>query len=333
MDINTFHPSTVREKKTMSLFRSSTVSAALACVICAVFAAEAEGPTTYTFLRADIGGRAAAMAGTFVSQTEDPNCLFYNPAGLGMLQQPAGSIGFFKHLMDINAGSIAFAYPLEDVGVLSAGIVYFNYGSFDETDDLGTVLGSFSAGDLAVSAGYAGQLEENLTYGASTKLIYSQIAGYSSTGIGFDAGVLYRIPESKVTVGAAIRNVGTQLSRFAETREDLPLDLTVGGSIIPRGLPLVFSVNFHKLNETGDSFGDRFRNFSVGGEFTLSPVLQLRFGYNNEQRRELKIGTSSGLAGFSGGLGVTVDTYRVDYALSSLGKIGSLHRVTIGAIF
>jgi hypothetical protein len=273
------------------------------------------------------------MAGTFVTQTDDPNCLFYNPAGLAVMQQPAGSIGFFKHLMDINAGSLAFAYPVPDAGVLSAGIVYFNYGSFDETDDLGTVLGTFSAGDLAFSAGYAGTFEEDLTYGASAKLIYSQIAGYSSTGIGCDAGILYRIPDSKVTVGASIRNLGAQLSRFAGTREDLPVDFTVGGSVVPKGLPLLFSVNFHKLNEASDTFGDRFKRFSVGGEFTLSPVLQARFGYSNSQRRELKIGTSSGLGGFSAGLGVTIEGYRLDYALSSLGKIGSLHRITLATTF
>jgi|WetSurMetagenome_2_1015567.scaffolds.fasta_scaffold82703_3 hypothetical protein len=289
--------------------------------------------TTYTFLRSDVGARSAAMAGTFVTQSDDPNCLFYNPAGLALVQQPSASLGFFKHLMDINAGSIALAYPIPDAGVVSAGIVYFHYGSFDETDDLGNVLGSFSAGDLAFTAGYAATLEDALTYGANVKFIYSQIAGYSSTGIGCDAGLLYRVPDSKVTLGASIRNLGTQLSRFADTREDLPLDLSLGASVIPKGLPLIVSLNFHKLNERADAFGDRFKSFSVGGEFTLSPVLQLRFGYNNAERRELKIGTSAGLAGFSGGLGVTIEGYRLDYALSSLGKIGSLHRITLATTF
>lgn len=289
--------------------------------------------TAYTFLRGDVGARAAAMAGTFVSIADDPNCLFYNPAGSATLSVPSGSLGFFKHLMDINAGSLAYAHPLEGVGVLSAGIVYYNYGSFDRTDDLGNTLGTFTASDLAFAAGFSGMLEENLTYGASAKIITSQIAGYSSAGIGIDAGILYRIPESKITVGAGIRNLGAQMSSYAGVKEDLPLDLTIGGSVVPKGLPLLFSVNFHKLNEEGETFTQRFRTFSLGGEFTLSPVLQFRFGYNNEQRRELKLGTSAGLAGFSGGLGITIDTYRVDYALSSLGKTGSLHRISLATSF
>ncbi len=289
--------------------------------------------STYDFLRADANARAAALAGSFVSILGDPNSIFFNPAGLATIQTPAGSVGFFKHLLDINAGFVSYTYPLEDVGNLSAGIVYFNYGSFEETDDLGNSLGTFSANDLAFSAGYSNILSENLYYGVSGKLIYSQIAGYSSTGLGLDAGIVYNIPDSKVTVGGSIRNMGVQLSKFGTTREDLPLDIVIGGTVIPKGLPLLFCLNFHKLNESADNLSDRLSAFSVGGEFTLSPVLQLRFGYDNAQRRDLKIGTSSGLAGMSGGIGLTIKDYKVDYSLNSLGKVGSLHRISIATSF
>ena len=92
-------------------------------------------------------------------------------------------------------------------------------------------------------------------------------------------------------------------------------------------------MNFHKLNESAGKLSDRFRAFTVGGEFTLSRVLQLRFGYNNEQRKDLQIESTSGLAGFSAGVGILISDYRVDYALSSLGKIGSLHRISLGTNF
>jgi hypothetical protein len=293
----------------------------------------AGGTSTFDFLRVDVGARAAAMAGSFVSVTNDPNTLFYNPAGLGTLEAPMGSVGFFKHLLDINAGSASYAQALEDLGWFGAGVVYTNYGSFDRTDYFGNTLGTFSANDLALALGYANVLEENLTYGVGLKFIYSSVAEYSATGIAWDIGLLYTIPESKAALGISIRNFGAQLDSYADTRESMPLDIVVGGSIVPRGLPLMLNLNFHKLNEEAGDLAERFRAFSVGGEFTLSSVLQLRFGYNNEQRRELKIGTSAGLAGFSGGLGVTVSGYNVDYALSSLGKIGGLHRITVGTSF
>lgn len=290
----------------------------------------AETNTVYNFLRNDVSPRAAALAGSFVTITGDPNSIFYNPAALSTLETPMGSIGFFKHLLDINAGYVSYSQPYEDLGYFGAGILYTNYGTFDETDDLGNNLGSFGATDLAVTLGYSNLLEENLHFGASVKFIYSSIASYKSTGVAGDLGILYTIPESRVTLGASIRNLGTQLTSYISTKEELPLDVVVGVSVMPKGLPLLLNVNFHKLNEDQGKFTDRFRAFSVGGEFTLSKVLQARVGYDNEKRRDLKIGTSTGLGGMSGGIGITVSDYKVDYSLSSLGKIGNLHRISIG---
>jgi hypothetical protein len=289
--------------------------------------------TTYDFLRNDVGARAAALAGSFVSVTEDATVLFYNPAALSTLGTPQGSLGFFKHLLDINSGYLSYSQSIADIGTIGGGIIFTNYGSFDETDDIGNTLGTFSANDLALVAGFSNILDENLYYGVNLKFIYSRIAGYSSTGLAGDVGILYRVPDSRVTLGASIRNIGAQLSSYLTTRENLPLDVAIGASVVPRGLPLLLNLNFHKLNEEVDTFGDRFRAFSIGGEFTLSRVLQVRFGYDNERRKELKIGTSAGLAGFSGGLGITISEYTVDYALSSLGKVGSLHRISIARPF
>ena len=286
--------------------------------------------TIYEFLRNDVSARAAAMAGSFVSVTNDPNVLFYNVAGLSTLDTPKGSVGYFKHLLDINSGYVSYGQSINDVGSVGAGITYTNYGSFTTTDELGNNIGSFNASDLSVAVGYANLLQENLYYGASLKFIYSSIAGYQSTGLAGDLGILYVIPENHIAIGASIRNLGRQLSTYLGTREDLPLDVSIGGSIVPRGIPLLLNVNIHKINDQTDNFGDRFRAFCVGGEFTLSRVFQLRFGYNNEQRKDLQIGTSTGLAGFSAGLGITVSGYRVDYAISSLGSIGSLHRISVG---
>lgn len=317
----------------MKLYLSGTAFLALMLTIVTTHHAFAGTPTAYDFLRADVGSRAAGMAGSFVSITGDPNTIFYNPAGLSTLEKPMGSLGFFKHLMDINAGYVAYSQEFGDLGYFGVGALYVNYGSFNETDDLGNVLGTFSASDMAFTLGYSNIMKENLHYGINAKFIYSSIAGYNSTGAAADFGILYAVPESRFSFGASIRNVGRQFSSYIESKEKLPLDVVVGASVVPRGLPLLININFHKLNEDVDTFGDRFKSFSVGGEFTLSQVIMARFGYNNEQRRELKIGAGAGLAGFSGGIGVTVKEYKVDYALSSLGKIGAFHRISIGTSF
>jgi hypothetical protein len=293
----------------------------------------AGGKTVFNFLRNDVGARAAGLAGSFTTIQGDPDILFYNPAGLASLQSSVGSVGFFKHLLDINAGYLSYSTGIEGVGRFGAGVVYTNYGSFDETNEVGTTVGTFSASDLALSIGYAFTVEENVYLGGAVKGIYSTIGGYSATGVAADLGVLYTIPSSRFALGASIRNLGAQLSSYGSVSEDLPLDIGLGASIVPKGLPLLLNVGVHRLNDDAPDFATRFRAFTVGGEFTLSRVVVLRVGYDNARRKDYKIGSSADLAGFSAGLGILVSGYHFDYALSSLGKAGNLHRISLRTEF
>jgi hypothetical protein len=285
--------------------------------------------STYSFLRSETGARAAALAGSFVSVTNDPNSIFYNPAALATIEGSRGSVGFFKHLLDINGGHLSYSQEFEGAGRFGGGIIYLNYGDFTETDEAGNELGTFGAGDLAAMVGYAGEIEENLTWGANLKLIYSAIAGSHSTAVGMDAGILFRIPEQRLALGLSVRNLGTQLSSYLDTREELPIDIAAGVSIIPKGLPLLLNVNIRSRPEEWGGSGSQIADFTIGGEFTLSRVLQLRFGYDNALRKDLKVGTTAGLAGFASGLGIAVGGYNVDYSITLLGPIGNFHRLSI----
>jgi hypothetical protein len=68
-------------------------------------------------------------------------------------------------------------------------------------------------------------------------------------------------------------------------------------------------------------------------EFTASPNFTLRAGYNNEKRKDAKVSSSSGLAGFSAGGGISTEMYNFDYAYNSFGSIGGLHRVSVAVTF
>jgi hypothetical protein len=288
------------------------------------------GTTTYSFLRLDNGARAAAMAGSFVSITDDPSVIFYNPAGLGTISSSKASFGFLKHLLDINSGYAAFSQPFREWGRFGVGISYVNYGSFIQTNDAGTNVGTFHANEFAFLGGYSNLVYNVIHYGINLKLIYSSIADSRSAALAVDIGGMYLIEEEQITIGASLLNLGRQINAYVDTLENLPLDLKIGISKRLEHLPLLLNLDFHRLNESAEDLVTRFRAFSVGGEFTASEALKLRFGYNNQQRRDLKIGTTAGLAGFSFGAGVYVGRYEIDYAFSSLGKVGSLHRFTVG---
>ncbi len=158
------------------------------CISAAAVRAQETG--TFSFLRNEIGARASAMNGSFVSMSDDPNLIFYNPGGLATISRSEASAGFLKHLLDVNGGYLSYARPMEGIGTLAAGIIYMDYGSFDQTDESMNVLGTFSARDLALVVGIGRSLDEVTSIGLNAKLIYSSIVEFKSSGIALDAGVL-----------------------------------------------------------------------------------------------------------------------------------------------
>jgi hypothetical protein len=288
---------------------------------------------TYDFLKLDISPRAAAVAGSFVADGDDPNVIFYNPAGIGLLSGTPVSFSFLKYLMDINSASLSYSKEFAGIGRFAAGIQYINYGTFTRADESGTELGDFSAGEMAFLIGYSNELEKNFYYGANVKFIYSSIAGVTSTAAALDLGLHYAIPDVRWNFGLSILNFGTQIKSYYSIKEDLPLDIRVGFSKELERLPFRFFLSFNHLNDTQNKFLEHFQQITVGGEFRLGQSMKLRLGYDNEKRKELKIGTIAGLAGISVGLGFKVSTYNVDYSFSSLGSIGALHRFGISTNF
>ncbi len=287
------------------------------------------GQSTYQFLKLDMSARAAALGGSFVANNDDPNVIFYNPAGLDLLSGTKVSFSYLKHLEDINVASLAYSTDLKNIGRVGGGIKYINYGTFTGYDQYGNKTTDYGAGEAALILGYSNILDKNFSYGANFEFIYSKLADRTSTAMAVDLGLHYSFPENMIDFGFSVLNLGSQLSSYYSTKEDLPLDIVFGVSKKMEHLPLKLSLDFHDLNESQSSFFNKFKAFSVGAEFTLSKVLRLRFGYDNQRRSELTIGSFAGLAGFNVGLGAVISGYQFDYGYSSLGLIGALHRISI----
>ena len=284
----------------------------------------------FDFLRTDISARAAAMNGSFVSITDDPNVLFYNPASLSTITSTRLSFSYFKDLLDISSGSAAYARSIDGVGSIGFGILYFDYGTFTTADELDNETGNFGASDLAVVGGWGSAVDEHTSIGLNLEYIYSRIAQYRSTGIALGGGVLYQIPSARMTLGASILHLGKQLTSYDGVSEPLPLDITIGVSEHPEHLPVLLSLNFHRLNDDQDTFLKRLNAYTFGAEFTINPTLLLRGGYSNQQKQDLQTSSQSGFTGFSFGAGLLIKGYQIDYSYNSYGIIGGLHHFSVG---
>ena len=113
----------------------------------------------------------------------------------------------------------------------------------------------------------------------------------------------------------------------------MPLYLRFGFAKRLAHLPLLFTGSLNDLTmETGD-FWDRIRRFSLGGEFDVSEIIKLRLGYDNDVNQSVKPLGGRNFGGITAGLGILWNKFRLDYAYSAYGDLGSQNRLAITGYF
>lgn len=283
----------------------------------------------FNFLRYVESSRASALSGAVVSMPEDVSMIYFNPAVLNTLAGNNFNSTFLKHVLDINSGNVIYSPDLDINGRLAASIGFTSYGSFDYADQFGNLGGTFTSNDLAFGVSYSNSLDSNFHYGVTTKFISVNLEEVATSALAFDFGLLYEIPNKRTNIGLSILHLGTQFNKISEAGESLPLDARIGVNHRLKGLPLLVNFSFHHLADESDGFFDRFKSFSIGGEFYFGDHVEVRLGYNNEIRNLTSAETESSLTGLSGGLGIKTEILNFDYGFSKYGSSANMHRFSI----
>ncbi|MCI0329787.1 MAG: PorV/PorQ family protein [candidate division Zixibacteria bacterium] len=280
------------------------------------------GTRVYPFLKNGVGARPLAMGGAFTGLADDESALYYNPAGATQVRTRALAASYVNYFGDVNSGYLAFLYPVGQTQTAGAALNYFNYGEFVGLDAVGNPTENFTPSDLAFQLTYARQFKAGFSLGLSGKIIYEKLQDYSSSALAADAGFLYNFKNGRGRVGLVLQNLGFQISRFwGAPKEDLPAAVKIGGSVHPVGLPMnvTLDIGFPTDNDPFVSGGVEY--------LKLNPAF-LRAGYTTFGKN-YKAGLESGkdnLAGFSGGFGVLVKKFHIDYAFLPYSTLGSVHR-------
>ncbi|MBD1207256.1 MAG: hypothetical protein H9535_02415 [Ignavibacteria bacterium] len=132
-----------------------------------------------------------------------------------------------------------------------------------------------------------------------------------------------------MNIGLSVLNTGAQIATVNGVQEALPLDVRLGVNHRLHGLPLLLNLTLTRLADNVPVFTDRFLNFAIGGEFYFGSAVRVRIGYDNQRRREIAADAQPRLAGFSGGVEIALDKFTFDYALTSLGMPGDVHRFSL----
>lgn len=241
-----------------------------------------------------------------------------------------------SYFASIQSLSIAYSHTLKS-GNIGFAVKQLGFGEFDAYDITGQPVGSFNASDLLMQTTYSHQ-KGVYRWGASMKLLHSNIELYTSNALLFDLGALFIHPKKDLTVGFTIKNIGISLSEFHQgTNFSAPFDVQAGITFKPERMPLRLSITAHHLHDfdiayedsrllqlqdpLGNplaeevSFADKLaRHVAIGGEFVLGKILKIQLGYNLLKRRELSLENRPSTTGLSWGLAIQTQKWQLSIA-------------------
>ena len=301
--------------------------------------AQVGGITAFSFVDVELSPRIEAMGGSGIAIVDiDVSLGQTTPSLLNAKMHNSLVFSFTDYLSDVNLIGFSYARKWKEFGVFSIGLKAINYGEFEHNDAIGNNLSSFSAHDQVITVGLGKSLNERFILGVNLNMLNSQYETYHAFALSSNVSVTYYNPEKKFTSTLLFKNMGRQLSAYADSEESLPFDVQLGMSKELKHLPFRYSLTFHHLNqfdikspyklssqtniETGgleikeESVAKTaFRHLIIGGE--LNPFRKsffIRGGFNFQRRFDMSLSTYPAMVGFSWGIGFKVLKFRLDYS-------------------
>ena len=306
------------------------------------------------FLSVGIGARALAMSNSVIASTNDVNSGYWNPAALTSQKMKydisAMHSEYFAGIAKLDY--IGASQKVNDSTVFGITIIRFGIDNIPNTleliDENGNVdynrITFFSVADYAFLFSYAKKTQiKELSYGVNLKIIYRNQGEFANAyGFGFDVGIKYN--KNKWLFGANLRDATTTFNAwfynneslenvFLQTGNELPtnsIELTAPKLLIGIGKEFKLSEKFNLLTEIGSDFSFDGKKhilisnkvFSldphIGFELDLKKIIFIRFGVGNFALIKNFDQNSLNFQP-SGGIGLNLFNFSIDYALTDIG--------------
>src|SRR4030066_1696025 len=91
------------------------------------------GTSAAKFLSIGVGPRANAMGGAFTSLANDASAMYWNPAGIALIDQYQAIFTYTKLFADINLNYFGIVIPADEFGSFGVSVTALNYGEMDVT--------------------------------------------------------------------------------------------------------------------------------------------------------------------------------------------------------
>src|SRR5437879_2592627 len=148
--------------------------------------ASGPGTTSADILKIGVGARAIGMGEAYVAQADDVSSLYWNPAGLALMQERQASFMYDQMYQDLKFENANIGIPLEN-GAIGGSLSYLSYGDISGFDSLGNPTGTQTAYSGVATLG-AAWLGSQWSAGANIKGIQEKLADETATAAAFDLG-------------------------------------------------------------------------------------------------------------------------------------------------
>lgn len=303
--------------------------------------------TAAPFLKMGVGARAISMGGGFVALADDATALYWNPAGMTYSQGVTATASHNDWMLDINHDYVGIILPgrsNERIGLSATSLTMGEQQVRTLENPNGTGL-TYGVMDLAISASYARQITDRLSFGLSGKFIQLTAYNESAEALALDIGSILRTDFYGLKIGMALSNFGGDIQfrgRDLIVKADideqidgnynsdvdlrteawpLPLMIRIGLSMDLMGnqhavIPSQFSRLTLALDV--DHPNDGPEHVNMGAEFAMREMLYLRGGYRHNYDQE----------SWTMGAGVRLDLQdlgqiRLDYAVKPMDVFGN----------
>ena len=282
---------------------------------------ENAGTRAMTFLKIGVGAEAIGMGESQVAATDDLYASYWNPAGLASIQKPQLALMHNEWFAGINHEFVGIALPVGNIGTVGLSSSFLSFGDLQGRDSEGNETTIFRPYDLAVILSYARNFSSSIAFGANAKFLREQIADETGTGIAFDFGVLYTFSQMPLALGFNAQHLGPRVT-FIQEAFGLPVTFRIGAAYRLFDDTLVLTSDIIRPSDNDIAI-------AVGAGYTIANILHLRTGYNYQ------IGGNDlgAISGLTGGFGLTLRQFQVDYALLPFGVLGLTHRFSLVANF
>jgi len=330
--------------------RHMIMLATLAVALVAV-ADDAPKTTAYNFLSVPASSHVYGLGGHNLTIIDDDiNLIEQNPALLGPEYDHQVGLNYMRYIGETNFAGLRYGQGVSEHGAIAVGLQYFGYGNIQGADIDGTKTGTFSASDMAFSLTYSHDISEKWRGGITLKYLYSKYEDFTAGAVAADLGINFYDPDHEFSASLVAKNLGGQVKKFNQNKDDLPWDIQVGVSKMLGMAPIRLHVTAYELtrwsspyykiedvnNPNSDliekeSFGSNLlRHMVFGVDVLPTDNLYLGLGYNYRVRSDMATYKRDFMSGLSvcGGLKVRAFGFGAAFARPHTGASTFMFNLT-----